>query len=757
MSSLRTVNNILNSTNKSNCFNRYVFNNLNKQFYLSRSSSTLNKLKLFSNQIRTKTDNKKKNDLSSYSVPNVRKNSSQNVGEELVGKKLNTVLINKVINSFYQSKSIRKICLDNGIDENLLKKNFVTFRNYCLDTDRLSTELYVVLNDIIEGKLHVDELFSYFIKHCKEMFPHLNCLDELKKISDLRLPIYWYPDARKLDRKIIFHSGPTNSGKTYNALQSFMKAETGVYCGPLKLLAVEVFNRTNAEGVLCDLITGEEKIFANKENSSNHVSCTVEMISTQNVYDVAVIDEIQMIRDSQRGYAWTRALLGLQAKEIHLCGESAAINIIREVLTSIGEKVEVKTYDRLSPLEIAPKALGSLENVENGDCIVCFSKKKLFNICLELEKLGKQFAVIYGSLPPQTKLKQAERFNNPNDPCKILVATDAVGMGLNLSIKRIIFSTMHKTSVNSNEEKELELISTSMALQIAGRAGRYKSGSDLGYATTLLNDDLPILKSILKDTVQPITSLGLFPNAEQLELFAYHLPKATLKELIDIFVSVCQVDTSNYFMCDLGAFKQLAELIQHIPLTMANRYVLCTAPVDLNNQFICTMYLKFARAIAENEPMNFDELSKYLETPFNQPRKIPDLVYLESVFDIFDLYLWLGCRFNLIFPDSDLVKDSQKQLDKLISQGLANIAQLVSREKTDKINITGKLRKKSSRLKNLENMQDLNESENEVNDLKTGELTNKLIESGILTTKMMKELQKEWINSYKTNLLKNKK
>lgn len=499
MSTFRTANNLLSSANKSIFLGRYVANGLNRQFFLARSTSTLNRPELFASQIRTKTDNQrnqKKNDLSSYA--NARKKEHKegpSAGEELVGKKLSPIQINKVLNQFYQRKSTRGVCSQNGIDENLLRKGFVSFRNYCLNTRQLPTELYVVLNDIILGKLHVDELYTYFLTHLKEAFPHLNCLEELKKISDLRLPIYWYPEARKLDRKIIFHSGPTNSGKTYNALQAFMGAKTGVYCGPLKLLAVEVFNKANADGVSCDLVTGEEKILVNKDEPSNHVSCTVEMISTEKEYDVAVIDEIQMIRDTQRGYAWTRALLGIRAKEVHLCGESAAIDIIKEVLNSIEETVEVKTYERLSPLQVSPKALGSLENVEDGDCIVCFNKQRLFSVCSELQRLNKQFAVIYGSLPPATKLNQAKRFNDPDDPCKILVATDAIGMGLNLSIKRIIFSTMQKTVYNNkSEEKELEPINTSMALQIAGRAGRFKSGSDLGYVTTMREEELPMLK-----------------------------------------------------------------------------------------------------------------------------------------------------------------------------------------------------------------------------------------------------------------------
>ncbi|XP_036359035.1 ATP-dependent RNA helicase SUV3 homolog, mitochondrial-like [Octopus sinensis] len=103
------------------------------------------------------------------------------------------------------------------------------------------------MNDIIHGAGHVNDIFPYFLQHAREVFPHLVCMDDLKKISDLRLPANWYPEARAIQRKIIFHAGPTNSGKTYHALQRFLTAKSGVYCGPLKLLAVEVFHKSNNE------------------------------------------------------------------------------------------------------------------------------------------------------------------------------------------------------------------------------------------------------------------------------------------------------------------------------------------------------------------------------------------------------------------------------------------------------------------------------------------------------------------------------
>lgn len=131
------------------------------------------------------------------------------------------------------------------VSDYLQHQVYVSFRKYCLEAKPLPVEMHIVFNDALQGAANVTDLFPYFIKHAKIMFPHLECMDDLKKISDLRSPAYWFPEARAMSRKIIFHAGPTNSGKTYHALERFMTAKSGVYCGPLKLLAVEVFNKTN--------------------------------------------------------------------------------------------------------------------------------------------------------------------------------------------------------------------------------------------------------------------------------------------------------------------------------------------------------------------------------------------------------------------------------------------------------------------------------------------------------------------------------
>lgn len=131
--------------------------------------------------------------------------------------------------------------------EYIQEKSFASFRKYCFEIDSLPAELYIKLYDIINGAAHPDDLFPYFLNHAREVFPHLSCMNDLKRISDLTNPSTWYPQARDNQRKIIFHAGPTNSGKTYKAMQRFLKAQSGIYCGPLKLLAMEVFQKSNAQ------------------------------------------------------------------------------------------------------------------------------------------------------------------------------------------------------------------------------------------------------------------------------------------------------------------------------------------------------------------------------------------------------------------------------------------------------------------------------------------------------------------------------
>ncbi|KAL7405973.1 hypothetical protein ABVT39_011128 [Epinephelus coioides] len=711
-----------------------------------------------SRHVSSNSSSSKPPDTSLFVPVSLKTDSSADgsVGAELT-QPLDRSELLKILNRFYKRKEMQKLAADHGLDARLFHQAFISFRKYALEMSSLPADLHIILSDICSGAGHIDDIYPYFMRHAKQIFPMLDCMDDLRKISDLRVPANWYPEARAIERKVIFHAGPTNSGKTYHAIQRYLAAKSGVYCGPLKLLAHEIFEKSNTAGVPCDLVTGEERTFVDLEGrAASHVACTIEMCSVSTPYEVAVIDEIQMIKDPSRGWAWTRALLGLCAEEIHVCGEPAAIDFIRELMYTTGEEVEVHTYQRLTPFAILDHAVESLDKLRPGDCIVCFSKNDIYSISRQIEARGLECAVIYGSLPPGTKLSQAKKFNDPDDPCKILVATDAIGMGLNLSIKRIIFNSLMKPNINEKGEKHMETISTSQALQISGRAGRFSSKFKEGEVTTMHRDDLPILKEILSQSIDPIETAGLHPTAEQIEMFAYHLPDATLSNLVDIFVSLSQVD-GMYFVCNIDDFKFLADMIQHIPLNLRSRYVFCTAPINKKQPFVCTSFLKFARQFSRDEPLTFDWVCRHVNWPLSAPKNIKDLVHLEAVHDVLDLYLWLSYRFMDMFPDTALIRETQRELDNIIQQGVQNITRLI--RATDPAiadslqmlssghgqtgGISGSV--SSNYTANSRSPKGQRRSEETMD----RSLASRLVRDGMLTPELLRQLQREWSKDQK--------
>lgn len=253
------------------------------------------------------------------------------------------------------------------------------------------------------------------------------------KVADLRYPAEWYPQTRSIQRTIHLHVGPTNSGKTYHALKRLEQAKDGFYAGPLRLLAQEVYQRFKAKDIPCSLVTGDE-VKIPESGLPRVVSNTVEMVNLGQPYEVGVIDEIQMIANPDRGWAWTRAVLGAQASELHLCGETRTVPLIRELCALTGDQLEIHRYERLNPLRVMDRSLkGDLKNLEKGDCLVAFSRIGIHTLKAEIEKTtGRRAAIVYGGLPAEIRTQQASLFNDPDNDYDFLVASDAIGMGLNL-------------------------------------------------------------------------------------------------------------------------------------------------------------------------------------------------------------------------------------------------------------------------------------------------------------------------------------
>ncbi|KAI9119386.1 hypothetical protein K1719_010061 [Acacia pycnantha] len=430
---------------------------------------------------------------------------------------------------------------------------------------------------------------------------------------------------------------------------------------PLRLLAVEVFDKVNAMGVYCSLLTGQEKKHV---PFSSHVACTVEMVSTNELYDVAVIDEIQMMADAYRGHAWTRALLGLKADEIHICGDPSVLNIVRKICQETGDELHEQHYERFKPLVVESKTLlGDLQNIRSGDCVVAFSRREIFEVKLAIEKHTKhRCCVIYGSLPPETRRQQASLFNDQNNEYDVLVASDAVGMGLNLNIRRVVFNSLSKY----NGDKIVP-VPASQVKQIAGRAGRRGCIYPDGLTTTLHVDDLDYLIDCLKQPFDEVKRVGLFPCCEQIELFAGKIPNLTFCQLLEKFGESCRLDQS-YFMCRYDHIKKIANMLDKVPgLSLKDRFNFSFAPVNVRDPKAMYHLLRFATAYSQNAPVNIA-----MGMPKGCARNDAELIDLETRHQVLSAYLWLSNQFNEDnFPYVKKVEAMANDIAKLLGQSLA--------------------------------------------------------------------------------------
>lgn len=286
-----------------------------------------------------------------------------------------------------------------------------------------------------------------------------------------------YPKARAKKRCFILHVGQTNTGKTYEAVQDMMQSESGIYLAPLRLLALETQERLLDNGVECSMLTGEEEDI---HYGSSHMSSTVEMLDTTVQYDVCVIDEAQMIADTQRGWAWTRAIIGCLAERIHVCMSEDALQIVKRIIERCGDSYTVVEHERNTPLVFEDTRFEYPASIRKHDALITFSRRSVLQTAAELEEKGYRPSVIYGALPYSVRREEMRKFNYGETD--IIIATDAIGMGINLPIERIIF--LQDTKYDGKTRRSLNVQEVK---QIAGRAGR-KGIYDTGYVNSLYNE-----------------------------------------------------------------------------------------------------------------------------------------------------------------------------------------------------------------------------------------------------------------------------
>ena len=273
----------------------------------------------------------------------------------------------------------------------------------------------------------------------------------------------------KQSEKIIALLGPTNTGKTHVAIEKMLDHNTGIFGLPLRLLAREVYDKcvdkVGTEKVA--LITGEEKIIP---STAAYFVCTVESMPKGKKVEFVAIDEIQMCADRERGHIFTERLLESRGSKLTMFLGS---QVMGKIINELVENVKVEKRERFSKLSYS--GIKKISRLDRKVAVIAFSIEEVYAIAELVRRQKGGAAVIMGSLSPKTRNSQVGLYQSGD--VDFLIATDAIGMGLNMDINEIYFSNLKK--FDGKKTRRLNLIEMS---QIAGRAGRYKN--DGGFGTT---------------------------------------------------------------------------------------------------------------------------------------------------------------------------------------------------------------------------------------------------------------------------------
>ena len=447
-----------------------------------------------------------------------------------------------------------------------------------------------------------------------------------------------YPEARALQRHFVVHIGGTNTGKTYAGFQRLIRAETGVYLAPLRLLALEAQETLLDYGVNCSLTTGEEE---DVRPGDTHVAATAEKLDMKRRFDVAVIDECQMIADRERGYAWTRAILGVLAEEVHLCAAPEAKGLLLRLIRSCGDTFEVIEHKRKTPLICMNRVVDYLD-IQPGDALITFSKVGVLSVAEDLRMHGKEPAIIYGALPYATRRKQVEGFLNHER--QYVVSTDAIGMGLNLPIRRIIF--MDTSKFDGRERRPLK---PEEVQQIAGRAGRFGI-YDKGYVGA--TENLSHIQTCMETVVPPLTyAVAGFSDLVLMVDF-------DLLEVLEVWNRMPTVEP--YHKLDITRYITIISQMRERGFRLPKEQELAAAniPFDETDDELIMLFYRFLRAYVNGtEP----------EQPVLQEKKTAyTLPELELYYRKLDLYFSF-CKAFSCTVDSDALRDEREKTADLIN------------------------------------------------------------------------------------------
>ena len=469
------------------------------------------------------------------------------------------------------------------------------------------------------ARVRISELYPDYAKRAAEKLRDV-IIDKVQVNEAME-----YADAFAMERRFILHIGGTNSGKTYSSIERLKEAQCGVYAGPLRLLALEIYDKLTEADVPCSMLTGEEQYIC--ENSFV-TAATVEMVSLRKEYDIAVIDEAQMISDPFRGHVWSRLIMGLKAHEIHLCMAPEAEQVIIRLLRECQQSYEVVHHERNTELVFEDKPFVIETDIMQGDALILFSKKAVLDVAARLEMMGVRASVIYGNLPPQIRKKQFEMFLRGKT--QVVVATDAIGLGVNLPIRRIIFMTVMKF-----DGRHYRPLNQYEVRQIAGRAGR-RGLYDQGYVTATSYHDLHRIRETYKKEI-PLRDIRIgFPT-----------PLLELEAPIDMLLtewSKIKPELKVYKKVDVAEMLDRYKILKNLEqqgYDFGDRmelFSLMSCEVDIGNRDCVRLWKEYCITYKERESMRFPEME--------EATGINTLEQAESYYRMLDLYNQFSTRFQ---------------------------------------------------------------------------------------------------------------
>lgn len=524
--------------------------------------------------------------------------------------------------------------VQNLLNEELLPKLTQLDLGLLLEEQKegLDGEFLAYMQRTMPGRICQETLFTLYPRYRQHKVK-----DKILELVPMR-PEMEFAEVREMRRHFILHIGPTNSGKTFRSLERLKLAACGVYLGPLRLLALEVYEQMCQYHVPCTMRTGQECI---EEESSRVTASTIEMADFDEHYDIAVIDEAQMVTDPDRGHSWTKAILGLRAREIHICMSPAAEQAILHLIELCKDDYEIERYERKTRLLCEEEPFVFPDDVRTGDALIVFSKKSVLDVAGRLEEQKINASVIYGSLPPEIRRRQMHLFNKGKT--KVVVATDAIGMGLNLPVKRIVFLQAEKYDGVSRRP-----LLVSEIKQIAGRAGRFGI-YDTGYVNAMGREELAYIRERYEADEEPVSQVNLgFPQI-LLDI------EAPMDELLKIWHDVTPTEPFVKENIDEALYLYEQAKRQRAMIDgFDNKHILyrmITCPIDIKDRWVVALWLQYCKTYTADVS---------LDKPKLQRDKSRGIMQYETYYKQLDLYYQFSHRMQKVIDEDWLEREREK-------------------------------------------------------------------------------------------------